>query len=87
MIAANAKPVAGQGVKASLLGTVTRPDGKLQVTYGGKPLYWFFKDKAPGQVKGNVTVTLQEATFGRADLGRIVSSGTFHGLAKLGDPV
>ena len=25
------------------------------MTYGGKPLYWFFKDTAPGQVKGNIT--------------------------------
>jgi hypothetical protein len=25
------------------------------VTYGGKPLYWFFKDTRPGQVGGNIT--------------------------------
>jgi hypothetical protein len=31
--------------------------GGLQVTYGGKALYWFFKDTALGQVKGNVTDT------------------------------
>ena len=38
----------------SKLGTTAPADGALQVTYGGKPLYWFAKDKAPGQVKGNV---------------------------------
>ena len=46
---------AGTGVDASKLGTVAAADGALQVTYSGKPLYWFSKDKAPGQVHGNVT--------------------------------
>ncbi len=34
------KPVAGRGVKTNLLGTTTRKDGKLQVTYNGHPLYF-----------------------------------------------
>jgi predicted lipoprotein with Yx(FWY)xxD motif len=46
---------AGTGVDASKLGTVAAAEGALQVTYSGKPLYWFSKDKAPGQVHGNVT--------------------------------
>ena len=49
------KAIAGAGVSASKLGTVSRPGGVLQVTYGGKPLYWFAFDNGPGQVKGNVT--------------------------------
>jgi len=49
------KPTAGSGVQASKLGTVRRSGGVLQVTYGGKPLYWFIGDSGPGQVKGNVT--------------------------------
>jgi predicted lipoprotein with Yx(FWY)xxD motif len=47
---------AGAGVSASKLGTI-KVTGGLQVTYGGKALYWFFKDTALGQVKGNVTDT------------------------------
>ena len=43
------------GVDASKLGTAATAHGALQVTYAGKPLYWFFKDKAAGQVHGNLT--------------------------------
>jgi predicted lipoprotein with Yx(FWY)xxD motif len=43
---------AGAGVKASLLGTAKRPDGKTQVTYHGWPLYHYVDDKAPGDVAG-----------------------------------
>ena len=46
------KPVAGPGVRASLPGTTKRKDGKIEVTYGGRPLYYFVTDKKPGQTTG-----------------------------------
>jgi predicted lipoprotein with Yx(FWY)xxD motif len=46
------KPTMKDGADASLLGTTTRKDGAVQVTYAGMPLYYYFKDKAPGDVTG-----------------------------------
>jgi predicted lipoprotein with Yx(FWY)xxD motif len=45
----NGKPRAGKGVKASLLGTTRRANGKLQVTYDGQPLYYYVDD-TPGNI-------------------------------------
>lgn len=44
------EPQAGEGVTESLLGTVKRRDGKLQVTYAGQPLY-FYAHEQPGEVR------------------------------------
>jgi predicted lipoprotein with Yx(FWY)xxD motif len=50
------KVTAASGVKGSKFGTVNNA-GVRQVTYGGKPLYFFVGDTAAGQAKGNVTDT------------------------------
>lgn len=44
------KPSAGADVDARLLGTIRRADGGLQVTYDGRPLY-FYEHEAPGEIK------------------------------------
>jgi predicted lipoprotein with Yx(FWY)xxD motif len=44
------RPRARRGVKRSLLGTTTRRDGRLQVTYARKPLY-YYAHEGPGEVE------------------------------------
>jgi len=47
-------PVAAKGVTLdAVLGTITRPDGMVQATYDGYPLYTFLSDSTPGQAHGN----------------------------------
>ena len=43
------KAVAGPGVRASLIGTITLKGGIEQVTYAGHPLYTYIADVRPGQ--------------------------------------
>jgi predicted lipoprotein with Yx(FWY)xxD motif len=45
-------PTAGAGVTAAKLGTLKRPDGSTQVTYGGMRLYRFAGDRTAGAAKG-----------------------------------
>lgn len=46
------KVVAGDGVRAGLLGTMPNPDGGRVVTYHGWPLYTYLGDADPGHAKG-----------------------------------
>ena len=46
-------PVGDDTLDASLLGTIDRGDGMLQVTYNGWPLYYYHEDAAAGDIKGH----------------------------------
>jgi predicted lipoprotein with Yx(FWY)xxD motif len=46
------KVKAGSGLSQSLVGTITRSNGRKQVTYGGHPLYHYVGDKKAGQQNG-----------------------------------
>lgn len=57
-------PTAGEGVDASLLGTTTRDDGSVQVTYNGWPLYYYKDDEASGDTNGQGIEPPDEEAFG-----------------------
>ena len=46
------EPQAGEGTDGALLGTITRSDGSMQVSYNGWPLYYWAQDNAPGDTTG-----------------------------------
>lgn len=51
VLKAGEQPAAPAGLKGTL-GTTTRKDGSIQATWGGRPLYYWAKDKAPGDTTG-----------------------------------
>jgi predicted lipoprotein with Yx(FWY)xxD motif len=53
------KPVAGRGVRASLLSSIRLASGARQVTYAGHPLYLYAGDSGPGE-----TSYVGESQFG-----------------------
>jgi hypothetical protein len=57
--------MAGAGVTGRL-GTLTRPDGTTQVTYDGRPLYYWEGDTKAGDVTGDGIDGFCVATVGGA---------------------
>jgi len=52
VVTGSTPPRAGSGVSGKIA-TFKRPDGGTQVSYNGKPLYYFVKDKAAGDTTGD----------------------------------
>jgi len=48
-VPARGRPTAGGGARAGLVGTTRRRDGTLQLTYAGRPVYYYVGD-SPGRV-------------------------------------
>ncbi len=51
-----------------MLGTTTRKDGSIQVTYNSMPLYYFSKDEAPGDTNGEGVANVWYALGGDGNL-------------------
>jgi predicted lipoprotein with Yx(FWY)xxD motif len=48
-VPAGGRPTAGRGARARLIATTRRRDGTLQLTYAGRPVYYYVGD-SPGRV-------------------------------------
>jgi predicted lipoprotein with Yx(FWY)xxD motif len=68
------KPKAGNRLKASLLGTTPRSDGKPQVTYNGHPLYLFEGDSSPGDTNGQAITAFGAAWYVLSPAGKAITS-------------
>jgi predicted lipoprotein with Yx(FWY)xxD motif len=68
------KPKAGSGVKASMLGTTPRSDGKPQVTYNGHPLYLFQGDGSAGDTNGQAITAFGAAWYVVSPAGDAITS-------------
>jgi predicted lipoprotein with Yx(FWY)xxD motif len=80
-LVATGPPVAGAGVKQALLGTTKRRDGKLQVTYAGRPLYFFVGDAKAGETKGQAVSAFGARWYVVSAAGAIVKSSASGGTS------
>ena len=71
----SAKPKAGSGVTASMLGTIKRSDGSTQVTYHKHPLYYFSGDSGAGQHNGQGVDAFGAKWYAVTPAGGAVSGG------------
>jgi predicted lipoprotein with Yx(FWY)xxD motif len=67
-------PVAAGQAEASLLGTTTRKDGGLQVTYNGWPLYLWVGDSGPDQATGQGIDSLGGYWYVLAPQGKVIKT-------------
>ena len=64
------------GITKSKLGTITRPDGRIQVTYAGMTLYRYSADSKAGQTNGE---GIQNIWFAISPTGKLVKKASSSG--------
>ena len=86
------KAIEVQDVDKGLIGIIERQDGLMQVTYDGKPLYYYTRDKGqPGSTKGHEVHDqfgewyLVAPTGKEVGLGAAYQDDTYVGLAVVPD--
>jgi predicted lipoprotein with Yx(FWY)xxD motif len=66
---------AGTGAQAALLSTSMQANGDAQVTYGGRPLYYFAGDKKPGDTNGQGVGNVWFAVTAEGELVKAEAAG------------
>jgi predicted lipoprotein with Yx(FWY)xxD motif len=68
---------AGTGAQAALLSTSMQANGSSQVTYGGKPLYYFAGDAKPGDTNGQGVGKVWFAVTADGELAKAEAAGGY----------
>jgi predicted lipoprotein with Yx(FWY)xxD motif len=68
---------AGTGAQAALLSTSMQANGSTQVTYGGKPLYYFAGDAKPGDTNGQGVGSVWFAVTADGELVKAEAAGGY----------
>jgi predicted lipoprotein with Yx(FWY)xxD motif len=68
---------AGTGAQAALLSTAMQANGNSQVTYGGRPLYYFAGDAKPGDTNGQGVGSVWFAVTADGELVKAKAAGGY----------
>lgn len=74
LLATTTTPKVGAGLNRSLVRTIRRPDGRLQITYGGHPLYMWAGDSTAGMITGQAILNVGGYWYVIADTGRQITT-------------
>lgn len=74
LLAQSTEPAVTKGLRKSLVGTIRRPDGQLQVTYGGHPLYTWIGDTTAGMITGQALLNVGGYWYVLAPTGRQITT-------------
>ena len=67
-------PKVARGLKPTLVSTIRRPDGQLQIAYGGHPLYTWEGDTKPGMITGQAILNVGGYWYVVAPTGRQITT-------------
>jgi predicted lipoprotein with Yx(FWY)xxD motif len=74
LLAKTTAPKVGKGLNQSLVRTIRRPNGQLQITYGGHPLYTWAGDSTPGMITGQAILNVGGYWYVVAPTGRQITT-------------
>jgi predicted lipoprotein with Yx(FWY)xxD motif len=84
---AHGNPSVDGGANGSLVSTIQRPTGAIQLTYNGHPLYVYVADRKPGDVNGEGVTAFGAPWYALSPAGNEVSGSQSGSGAGTSSPV